>query len=105
MPRIRCKTTYGSYISLFGLSAILKIRCVEYAHYVQLAAASAWNREKQMFVAKEKEFDMVMYRSNRSFNMPPPPATPGHLTFLKIIVQIPPHPGQNAVQMSHTRVH
>ena len=30
---------------------------------------------------------------------------PGHLTFLKIIVQIPPYPGQNAVQMPHTRVH
>ena len=43
----------------------------------------------------------LMYRSNRSFNMPPP----GHLTFLKIIVQIPPYPGQNAVQMPHTRVH
>ena len=31
-----------------------------------------------------------MYRSNRSFNMPPPGQPPGHLTFLKIIVQIPP---------------
>ena len=30
---------------------------------------------------------------------------PGHLTFLKIIVQIPTYPGQNAVQMPHTRVH
>ena len=29
----------------------------------------------------------------------------GHLTFLKIIIQIPPYPGQNAVQMPHTRVH
>ena len=29
----------------------------------------------------------------------------GHLTFLKIIVQIPPYPSQNAVQMPHTRVH
>ena len=48
----------------------------------------------------------VMYRSNRSFNMPPPPRQPpGHLTFLKIIVQIPPYPGQNAVQMPHTRIH
>ena len=44
---------------------------------------------------------------------PPPPTaprqtprqTPRHLTFLKIIVQIPPYPGQNAVQMPHTRVH
>ena len=33
--------------------------------------------------------------------MPPP----GHVTFLKIIVQIPPYPGQNAVQMPHTGVH
>ena len=34
-----------------------------------------------------------------------PPGQPsGHLTFLKIIVQIPPYPGQNAVQMPHTRV-
>ena len=35
----------------------------------------------------------------------PPGQPPGHLTFLKIIVQIPPHPGQNAVQMPHTGVH
>ena len=36
---------------------------------------------------------------------PPPGQPPGHLTFLKIIVQIPPYPGQNAVQMPHIRVH
>ena len=49
---------------------------------------------------------MFMYRSNGSFNFPSPPGqTPGHLTFLKIIVQIPPYPGENAVQMPHTRVH
>ena len=30
---------------------------------------------------------------------------PGHLTFGKIIVQIPPYPGQNAVQVPHIRVH
>ena len=35
----------------------------------------------------------------------PPGQTPGNLTFLKIFVQIPPYPGQNAVQMPHTRVH
>ena len=29
---------------------------------------------------------------------PPPGQPPGHLTFLKIIVKIPPYPGQNAVQ-------
>ena len=36
---------------------------------------------------------------------PPPGQPPGHLTFLKTVVQIPPLPGQNAVQMPHTRVH
>ena len=40
----------------------MKIRCVEHAHYVQLAAAPAWNREKQMFVAKGKEFDMIRFK-------------------------------------------
>ena len=35
----------------------------------------------------------------------PPGQPPGHLTFLKIIVQIPPYPGQNAVQMPLTGVH
>ena len=36
---------------------------------------------------------------------PPPRQPPGHLTFLKIIVQIPPYPGQNTVQMPPTRLH
>ena len=36
---------------------------------------------------------------------PTPGEPPGHLTFLKIIVQILPYPRQNAVQMPHTRVH
>ena len=35
----------------------------------------------------------------------PPAHPPGHLTFLKIIVQILPYPSQNAVQMPHTGVH
>ena len=46
----------------------------------------------------------IMYRSNRSFNIPPG-QPPGLLTFLKIVFQIPPSPSQNAVQMPHTRVH
>ena len=45
-------------ISLFGLSAILKIRNGEHAHYVRLVVAYTWNREKQMFVTLGKEFDM-----------------------------------------------
>ena len=47
---------------------------------------------------------LFMHRSNRSFNIPPG-QPPGHLTFLKVIVQIPPSPSQNAVQMPHTRIH
>ena len=36
----------------------------------------------------------------------PAPGNPaGDLTFLKISVQSPPYPGQNAVQMPHTGVH
>ena len=46
-------------ISLFDLCAILKIRNGEHAHYVGLMVAYTWNREKQMFVALGKEFDMV----------------------------------------------
>ena len=46
------------FVSLFGLSAILKIRNGEHAHYVGLVVAYTWNREKQMFVALGKEFDM-----------------------------------------------
>ena len=47
------------FISLFDLSAILKIRNGEHAHYVGLMVAYTWNREKQMFVALGKEFDML----------------------------------------------
>ena len=46
------------FISLFGLSAILKVRNGEHVHYVGLVVAYTWNREKQMFVALGKEFDM-----------------------------------------------
>lgn len=46
------------FLILFGLSAILKIYSIEYAHYVQLVATASWNQEKQMFVALGKYFDM-----------------------------------------------
>ena len=47
-----------SSISLFSLSAILKISKGEHAHFVGLVVACTWNREKQMFVALGKGFDM-----------------------------------------------
>ena len=47
------------FISLFGLSAILKIRNGEHTYYVGLVVAYNWNREKQMFVALRKEFDRL----------------------------------------------
>ena len=51
-------------ISLFDLSAILKIRNGEHAHYVGLIVAYTWNREKEMFVALGKDFDMDMLPSH-----------------------------------------
>ena len=50
---------FAFFISLFGLSAILKIRNGEHAHCLGLVVAYTWNREKQMFVALGKEFDMT----------------------------------------------
>ena len=58
MLSIHCKIAVF-FISPFDLSAILKIRNREHAHYVGLVVAYTWNREKQMFVALGKEFDMM----------------------------------------------
>ena len=52
---------FAFFISLFGLSAILKIRNGEHTYYVGLVVAYNWNREKQMFVALGKEFDMLLH--------------------------------------------
>ena len=65
MLRIHCKIALFFLISFFDLSAILKIRNGEHAHYVGLVVAYTWNREKQMFVALGKEFDMHQPRSVR----------------------------------------
>ena len=54
---------------------------------------------QSLFCLNDKE----AYVSVKSKRQVPPP--PGHLTFLKIIVEIPPYPGQNAVQLPHTRVY
>ena len=56
---IHCKIAL--FFSFFGLSAILKIRNGEHAHYVGLVVAYTWNREKQIFVALGKEFDMIPF--------------------------------------------
>ena len=67
MLSIHCKIAL--FFSFFGLSAILKIRNGEHAHYVGLVVAYTWNREKQMFVALGKEFDMVIqHKSFFSFS-------------------------------------
>ena len=59
MLRIHCKIALCFFISLFDLSAMFKICNGEHAHYVGLVVAYTWNREKQMFVALGKEFDMI----------------------------------------------
>ena len=58
MLSIHCKIAFFFNFPLFGLSAILKIRNGEHAHYMGLVVAYTWNREKQMFVALGKVFDM-----------------------------------------------
>ena len=58
MLSIYCKIAL--FFSFFGLSASLKIRNGEHVHYVGLVVAYTWNREKQMFVALGKEFDMCL---------------------------------------------
>ena len=67
MLSIHCKSALFFFISLFGLSAILKIRNGEHAHYVGLVVAYTWNREKQMFVALGKEFDMMNLEDELQF--------------------------------------
>ena len=66
MLSIHCKIALFFYF--FGLSAILKIRIGEHAHHVGLVVAYTWNREKQIFVALGKEFDMehLFHCSSRS---------------------------------------
>ena len=58
---------FAFFISLFGLSFILKIGNGEYAHYVGLVVAYTWNREKQMFIALGKGFDMCSSHERRCF--------------------------------------
>ena len=74
MLRIHCKIALCFLISLFDLSAILKIRNGEHAHYLRLVVVYTCDREKQMFVALGKEFDMVSrlnndFRRNESFRI------------------------------------
>ena len=51
-----------------------------------------------------KIYSAIMYLSNRIFNIHPG-QPPGHLTFFENSCSNFPYPGQNAVQMPHTRVH
>ena len=58
MSSILLQNRFAFFISLFSLSAILKIRNREHVHHEGLVVAYTWNREKQMFVALGKEFDV-----------------------------------------------
>ena len=58
------------------------------------------------YIYKQTKNLSVSYVSVKSkLQHAPTGQPPRNLTFLKIFVQIPPYPGQNAVQMTHTRVH
>ena len=60
------QSRFAFFISLFDLSAILKIRNGEHAHYVGLVDAYTWNREKQMFVALGKDLICISMISRSS---------------------------------------
>ena len=62
---------------------------------------AAWSPETVFFLFTWPNVSVI----SKLQHSPPPRQPPGHLTFLEIIVQIPPYQGQNAVQMPHTRVH
>ena len=64
MLSIHCKIA-SFFISLFGLSAILKIRNGEHVHHLGSVAASTWNREKQMSVALGKEFEVGLVEKEK----------------------------------------
>ena len=72
---------FAFFISLFGLSAILKIRNGEHAHYVGLVVTYTCNREKQMFVALGKKFDMFFNQNKRDVRAPRVPPLDPPLTF------------------------
>ena len=61
MLSIHCKIALFFFISLFGLSAILKISQRTACALHGLVVAYTWNREKQMIVALGKEFDMWLF--------------------------------------------
>ena len=59
MLSIHCKVAlFFFYFPLWPVRH-LKIRNGGHAHYVGLVVAYTWYREKQMFVALGKEFDMM----------------------------------------------
>ena len=64
-----------------------------------------FHSRRQVFKFFLKSWVLKLNVSVKSKLQHPPGQPPGHLTFLKIFVQISPYPGQNAVQMPNTRVH
>ena len=59
MLSIQCKIALFFLFPSLACPPFLKFRNGEHAHYVGLVVVYTWNREKQMFVALGKEFDML----------------------------------------------
>ena len=101
----RLSCLLSSRILQNNLLDLYLVKMHQYKLSIMVILCKARNKIPAAFLIFQKN-RCVMYRSNCSFNIPPPPRQPpGHLTFLKIIVQIPPYPGQNTVQMPPTRLH
>ena len=80
------------------------ITCCKWLSRLTMVYNEKQHNQAHGMVRATEYLSNTMYRSDGSFNIPTPPPR-RHLTFLKIIVQIPPYPSKNAVQMLHTRVH
>ena len=74
----------------------------ERARWLHLARSGNQSQRAIWFIlparGASRIITIVMYQSNRSFNIPPGQPL-GHLNFGKIFVQIPPSPGRKAVEM------
>ena len=91
-----CREVFGFAVTVVGhpsglIHPAVNCCCPNLTAHTEFQDSSgliSWNSVPEHYTIGTSAW--FMYRSNRSFNMPPPWQPPGHLTFLKIIVQIPP---------------
>ena len=76
------------------------ITCCKWLSRLTVVYNEKQHNQAHRMVRSTECLSNIMYGSNGSFNISPPPPQA-----FEIIIQIPPYPSQNAVQMPHTRVY